>query len=59
MTFKKKWKILGLLKVCEDSGQAERKTAGFENRSGAYLKYVSTGSAGNRYSQAGLTSISA
>lgn len=35
MTFKKKWKILGLPKVCEDSGQAEPKTAGFENRSGA------------------------
>ena len=27
----------------------------FENRSGAYLKYVSTGSAGSRYLQAGLT----
>ncbi len=27
----------------------------FENRSGAYLKYVSTGSAENRHSQPGLT----
>jgi hypothetical protein len=26
-----------------------------ENRTGAYLKYVSTGSAESRYSQAGLT----
>jgi hypothetical protein len=26
-----------------------------ENRSGAYLKYVSTESAGNRHLQAGLT----
>ena len=55
MTFKKKWKILGLLQVCGDSGQAEPKTAGFENRSGAYLKYVSTGSAGTRRLQAGIT----
>jgi len=30
-------------RVCRDSGQAESKTAGSENRSGAYLKYVSTG----------------
>lgn len=29
-----------------------------ENRSGAYLKYASTGSAGNLHAQAGLTRIS-
>jgi len=33
-------------KVYRDSGQAEPKVVGSENRSGAYLKYVSTGSGG-------------
>jgi hypothetical protein len=37
------------------SGQAESKMVGFENRSGAYLKYVSTRSAEDRHLQTGLT----
>jgi len=41
--------------VCRDSGQAESKMVGSENRSGAYFSYVSTGSAEARHLQAGLT----
>jgi hypothetical protein len=37
------------------SGQAEPKVVASENRSGAYFLYVSTGSAGSRHLQAGLT----
>jgi len=43
------------LEAAEIQGQTESKTVGSENRSGAYLRYVSTGSAGNRHLQAGLT----
>ena len=42
-------------RVVADSGQAEPKVVGFENRSGAYIWYVSTGSGENRRLQAGLT----
>ncbi len=45
--------------MCRDSGQAQPRMVAFENRSGAYLKYVSTGSAESRRSQAGITWISA
>jgi hypothetical protein len=36
-------------------GQAAPKIAGSENRGGAYFKFVSTGSAGIRHLQAGIT----
>lgn len=40
-----------------NSGQALSKMAEFENRSGAYISYVSTGSAEHRHLQTGLTRI--
>jgi hypothetical protein len=43
------------LRGAEIQGQAGSKTLVFENLSGAYLKCLSTGSAGNHRLQAGLT----
>jgi hypothetical protein len=40
-----------------DSGQGEPRMAGFENPSGEYLKYVSTGSAETRHLQATIIGI--
>jgi len=40
---------------CPDSGQAQSKMVNTENRSGAYLIYVSTRSGGISHFQAGLT----
>ena len=37
------------------SGQGEPKMVDFENRNGAYFKYVSTGSAESRHLQAAIT----
>jgi hypothetical protein len=37
--------------------QAETKTVGFENRSGAYIRYVSTGSGETGRLQAGFIEI--
>ncbi|PBC11397.1 hypothetical protein CK230_04955 [Mesorhizobium sp. WSM3859] len=41
--------------VCRDSGQAEPKMVAFENRSGADIESVSTGSAESHRLQAGIT----